>query len=300
MKTVGLIGLGKIVEHYVRGLKASAHLRLCAVADMDAAAVSRTLYAEYPFFTDYREMLAAAKPEAVIISTPPGSHFQIARYCLEHSTDVIIEKPVTLCMEDFDSLMQIAEDNGRLFQTLFHWQGARELADFTERYPAESIRAIRISVEDPYSADGVMIDPSYRALGGAWFDSGVNALSMLRMWLPFDEVQIVGTQAVYCRETGLPLSVTAQLCIDGVEAAISVDWRNGKNHKQSLIILEDRTVLVNHSDQRVVDGTSVTEYARMPRLDEHYYQLFGKMDGTSNGQQSRSIHRVLMEVQARL
>ena len=297
MKTVGLIGLGKIVQQYVRGLKASKYLQLCAVADMDSAALSRDVYAEYPFFADYRVMLAEVKPDAVIISTPPSSHFEIARYCLEHNT---IEKPVTMCMGDFETLMQIAEENGLLFKTLFHWQGGREISDFTDRYPVESIRAIRIHVEDPYSTDGVIIDPAYRALMGAWFDSGVNILSMLRMWLPFEDVQIMDTQAVRCCETGLPISVLVQLCIDGVEVAISVDWRNGKNHKQSEIVLADRTISINHSDQCVVDGAAVMEYARMPRLEEHYCCLFGKMDDTPNAEQSHSIHRVLMEVQARL
>ena len=300
MKTVGLIGLGKIVEHYVRGLNASEYLQLCAVTDTDSSAISRDIYAQYPFFTDYREMLAVAKPEAVIISTPPDSHFEIARYCLEHGTDVIIEKPVTLCIKDFDKLMQIAEENGRLLKTLFHWQGARELTNFTELYPTDSIRAIRISVKDPYSTNGIIIDPPYRALKGAWFDSGVNALSMLRMWLPFDEVHIIDTQTVLCRETGLPLFVTAQLAIDGIEVTISVDWRTGKNHKQTVIELDDRMVILNHSDQCIIDRDSVTEYARMPRLQEHYYRLFSEMDATSNLEQSRSIHRVLTEVYTRL
>ena len=94
--------------------------------------------------------------------------------------------------------------------------------------------------------------------------------------------------------------VTAQLAIDKIEVTISVDWRTGKNHKQSVIELDDKTILLNHTDQCIVDGDLVTEFARMPRLEEHYYHLFSEMDSTSNLQQSRSIHHVLTEVYKQL
>lgn len=296
MKTAGLIGLGTIATHYIKGLEKCSYLQLCAVSDVDEQARARSAYDKNPFFNDYKEMLKAAKPDVAIICTPPESHFDIALYCLEHQTDVLIEKPVTLSMKEFDLLCDAAERNGRLFKTMFHWQHGIELQSFKKDYSVEDIREISVFVEDPYSNNGCTINEDYRSLMGAWIDSGVNALSMVRTWLPFEDVKILHTEAVRCHETDLPLYAHVKLQIDGVMVTITIDWRNKRNHKESLITFSTKTVRICHSDQSIVDGKLSTSYYRMPRLDEHYYNMFTNLDDTFNISQSRSIHEVLLEV----
>lgn len=294
--TAGLIGLGAIAKHYYDGLQASSFLKLCAVSDMDAKAASRAVYDAYPFYTDYKEMLQAEKPDMVIICTPPQSHFDIALYCLEHHTDVLMEKPVTLHMEEFDTLCAVAEKNGRTFKTMFHWQNGIELFAFNRTYPVNDIREISVSVQDPYSEDETTISPTRRALMGTWVDSGVNVLSMIKTWLPFENVQILHTETVKCTQTDLPLYVRAKLQIDGVTVTITVDWRCHRNYKETVVKFADKSVRICHTDQSIVDGETVMQYARMPRLDEHYYAMFTHMDQTSNAAQSRLVHQVLLEV----
>lgn len=97
-KKVCLIGLGVITQRYWVGFSQCSFFRLCAVADIDPNAVSRSLYKDYPYYRDYLEMINREKPDYVIISTPPQTHFEIARNCLELGIHVVIEKPVTLCL----------------------------------------------------------------------------------------------------------------------------------------------------------------------------------------------------------
>lgn len=296
MKTAGLIGLGTIATHYIKGLEKCSYLQLCAVSDVDEQARARSMYKKYPFFNDYKEMLEKAKPDIVIICTPPKDHFDIARYCLEHQTDVLMEKPVTLSIEEFDKLCDVAEKNGRLFKTMFHWQNGIELRSFKNDYPTKDIREISVFVDDPYSSDSCTIDKEYHSLMGAWIDSGVNALSMIHMWLPFNDYKILHTETIRCPQSNLPLYAYAKLQIDGVIVNITIDWRNKKNHKESLITFSDKTVRICHSEQSITCGEITTSYYRMPRLDEHYYNMFTNLNDTSDISQSRSIHEVLLEV----
>jgi predicted dehydrogenase len=48
----------------------------------------------------------------VHVTTPPASHFNIAKVCLEHGCHVYVEKPFTLCLEDADALIALANRKG--------------------------------------------------------------------------------------------------------------------------------------------------------------------------------------------
>ena len=296
MKTADLIGLGKITKHYTEGLENSNFLNLCAVSDVNPNSVSRELYSSLPFFADYKDMISSAKPDFAIISTPPESHFEIAKFCLESNINVIIEKPVVLNIDEFDALRSLAKEKGLKFITLFHWQGGIELERFNSVYNTDDIKEICVSIFDPYSDDEKTINTNSRALMGAWIDSGVNALSMIKMWLPFKTFEIIKTNSVKCLETNLPIYAFAELLIDGVHVKISVDWRHHKNSKESYITLSNKKVYINHSGQSLSDNTGSVSLAKRERLTEHYYKLFSRLDGKENTESSRLIHKVLLEV----
>jgi predicted dehydrogenase len=50
MKTVAIIGLGRISEHYLNGLQSSNKLKVIAVCDQDASKNDRKLFGKIPFF----------------------------------------------------------------------------------------------------------------------------------------------------------------------------------------------------------------------------------------------------------
>jgi predicted dehydrogenase len=63
-------------------------------------------------FSDVQEMLRSASPNVVHITTPPQSHFSLARQCLEFGGHVYLEKPFTITATEAESLIQIAESRG--------------------------------------------------------------------------------------------------------------------------------------------------------------------------------------------
>ena len=154
MKKACLIGLGFITQKYMLGLPKSSFLDLCAISDINENATGRPFYADYPFYLDYKQMLAEQKPAYVIISTPPERHFEIAAYCLQNGVNVLMEKPIVLCMEHFNTLVELARENNLVFRTLFHWHGGVETLAFNRRYDVSQIQQIKVSVWDPYCDDG--------------------------------------------------------------------------------------------------------------------------------------------------
>lgn len=294
-KKACLIGLGLITTRYLTGWTETDFIKLCAVADQKETAIGRSHYSQYPFYQSYQDMIIREKPDYAIISTPPESHFEIARFCLLHDVNIIIEKPVTLCMEDFDVLQTLTAQKNLVFWTLFHWLGGIETRAFTKQYDLSHIQAIQIQVQDPYCDENNIIKKDRRHLMGAWIDSGVNALSLLKRLLPFQNVEIQKTEAEACKETKLPIYVKANLLIDGVQVEITVDWRNNTDCKESFVTLDNRQIHINHSAQSITDGAT-TEYGNIPRLDEHYKTLFAQLEEKSNADFSRAVHQILFEV----
>lgn len=298
-KRACLIGLGMITQRYPAGLEQSDFIQLCAVSDVREDAVSRQHYRDYPFYDNYREMILRERPDYAIISTPPQTHVDIATWCMEQGVNIIIEKPVTLCLEDLDRLTALAETNNLVFKTLFHWHGGVETRAFGQKFDCRKITDIRVSVRDPYCVNGVIL-PDRRPLMGAWIDSGVNILSMIRLWTPMEACQILGAECRRCPETNLPVYARAELLLDGIHTEITVDWTQGIDKKESFVAVDGQAVHINHSAQTLTTAEGTLDYARMPRMDAHYLYLFSRMDSKPNTGFSRRVHEILFKVNASL
>lgn len=69
--------------------------------------------------SDYREVVAMADVDAVTISTPNASHFEIARAALGAGKHVFCEKPLAMNGEEGLALVRAARDSGLVNQVAF-------------------------------------------------------------------------------------------------------------------------------------------------------------------------------------
>ena len=60
-------------------------------------------------FSGVEEMLRVSRPDVVHITTPPPSHYSLARECLEAGRHVYLEKPFTVSAQEAESLIELAE-----------------------------------------------------------------------------------------------------------------------------------------------------------------------------------------------
>ena len=63
-------------------------------------------------YINYKEMLEKEKPELVAIATESGEHAKIALECLELGTNLIIEKPIALSLEDANKIIEKSKEKG--------------------------------------------------------------------------------------------------------------------------------------------------------------------------------------------
>lgn len=63
----------------------------------------------YPLFDNYEQALAETRPDAVCISTYPGTHAEYTIKALEAGAHVFVEKPISETAEDAEAIVQAAE-----------------------------------------------------------------------------------------------------------------------------------------------------------------------------------------------
>ncbi len=106
---VGVIGVGYLGQHHARIFSELSEAELVAVVDIDKKKAD-TFAEKYncESYTDYRDILH--KVEALSIVTPTVSHFDIALNCLKAGKDILIEKPITVTIEEANNLIANAND----------------------------------------------------------------------------------------------------------------------------------------------------------------------------------------------
>ncbi len=115
MLKVAIVGCGKIADSHASAIRRIKGCEIVAVGDQEPL-MARQLSERFlikRYFSDLTKLLGEARPDVVHITTPPQSHFDIAKLCLESGCHVFVEKPFTLYEEEAQTLIALARERRR-------------------------------------------------------------------------------------------------------------------------------------------------------------------------------------------
>src|SRR5262245_38336863 len=98
---VALVGLGYWGPNLARNLANTPGANLHSLCDLSTERLSKAVR-QYPGaqpVTDYQAVLADPKVDAVVIATPPHTHFKLAAEALIAGKHVMVEKPLAQTSE---------------------------------------------------------------------------------------------------------------------------------------------------------------------------------------------------------
>jgi len=110
-----VIGVGVQGQRHAEKLAALPTSQLVAVVDVDAEhanAVAASLGTDA--VEDYRDLIGNI--QAVALSTPTSTHFEIASTLLENGIHLLLEKPISTTLDEARELVGLAEDHGIVLQ----------------------------------------------------------------------------------------------------------------------------------------------------------------------------------------
>jgi UDP-N-acetylglucosamine 3-dehydrogenase len=110
---VAVIGVGAMGRNHARVYAEMEAVELVGIADADAVAAGQVArrYAT-PAYTDYLDLLAEQRPDAVTIAVPTVDHLEVALEVINHGIHLLIEKPIAFRSDEACQIIQAAEDAG--------------------------------------------------------------------------------------------------------------------------------------------------------------------------------------------
>lgn len=219
MALIGGGGSGFIGRVHVRAAALDQRAELVAGALSSDPAKARAYAAEFGIaaeraYGSYRELLAAearwpaeARVDFVVIATPNGTHFEIARAALEAGFHVVCEKPMTTTLADALELARRARDADAVFAVMHGYSGfplVRQAQAMVRQGELGEIQAARVN----YIQGGLRgLEPGQRPPRAAWKADPAQAG-------PSGTLADIGTHAYHLARyiTGLePVDVACQL-----------------------------------------------------------------------------------------
>ncbi|HJO77528.1 MAG TPA: Gfo/Idh/MocA family oxidoreductase [Pelagibacteraceae bacterium] len=116
MYKVCLIGHGYWGSKLARNFQNSQFFNIIAIADnkQKNLASAKKTYPIIKYFKDYKKAIKNDSINLVIISSPTSTHFKIAKYALENSKHILVEKPLSLSLNQVKNLNKIARIKKRM------------------------------------------------------------------------------------------------------------------------------------------------------------------------------------------
>ena len=197
-----LIGCGRISPNHIMAAK-NNNLDIVALCDINQKNIidkklKFELSDDIHEYLDYREMLAKERPELVAIATESGLHAKIAIDCINSGSNVIIEKPIALSLEDADAIIDAADKMGvkvcanhqnRFNKSILKIREAIDKQRFGKLfYGTAHIRWCR----DHEYYDRASWRGTWAQDGGALMNQCIHNIDLLRWMMGDDIVEVVG------------------------------------------------------------------------------------------------------------
>lgn len=293
---IAVIGCGSIAKHrHLPEYEANGNVEIAAVCDIveeRAEEFARKYQAKA--YTNYEELLADAKIDAVSVCTPNYLHAPISIAALNAGKHVLCEKPMATSRQEALSMISAAKNNGKKLM-IGHNQRfvnshvkAKRLIENGEVGKIYSFRtAFGHPGPEKWSADG---EQSWffikdQAFIGAMGDLGVHKTDLIRFILG-EEIVEVGAFVETSAKTNSDVDDNA-VCVlkteSGVIGTLAASWSYVSKEDNSTIIYGEKAILRLEEDP---DFSLIIHYKNGETVKYELGQIQSNEEG---GQQSSYV-----------
>ena len=112
LRGIGVVGLGYWGPNWVRNLHQSQAARRIIACDLDQKRRSHVsqLYSGLETTSRFEDLLNDDDIEGIVVATPVGTHYAMAKRALEAGKSVLVEKPMATSNEEADDLVKTARE----------------------------------------------------------------------------------------------------------------------------------------------------------------------------------------------
>ena len=227
-----IIGTGGMAQGHIERLLKMPDVEIAAFVDINPQSLERTqkrhgeAAAGIKTYSDYKEMLAAEKPDAVVIVTPHTLHYQMALDSLDAGCHVLLEKPMVNKVTEAHALLEKIQETGKVVGLGYQRHAMPQFRYIKEKIASgefgevQFINALQQQGWAKGTAGSWRQDPALSG-GGQINDSGSHLLDIV-LWTTGLAPKEV---AAFMDNRGTPVDINSALSIkftNGAQGNISV------------------------------------------------------------------------------
>jgi predicted dehydrogenase len=234
---VALVGYGHWGSNLARNVFECPELSLEVLCDLDPSRLSlfSQRYPDSRVVSDLKAVLSDPNIEAVVIATPPQTHFEIAKLALEAGKHALVKTPLAMHTGDAHELAKMASSGKRVL-----------MPGHTFVY-SPAVKIVRDLIRDGVIGDVHFITSARMSLGkyndnGVLWDLAPNDLSILLYWLGQSVVDVSASGSSVLRQ-GVPETAFMTLTFEqGQTANVQVSWLAPRKVRQMIVVGSQRMV----------------------------------------------------------
>jgi predicted dehydrogenase len=236
---VGVIGCGYWGPNLIRNFIEIPTADLVIIADLQQKNLDRMTdrFPQIPHTTqDYKELFEMDL-DAIVVATPPQTHAKLVTECLEQGHHVLVEKPITLDVNEAEALVRVAEENDRIL-----------MVGHTFEYNS-SVRALKQMIDSGELGDIYYIDAVRASLGlfqthaNVMWDLAPHDISIFH-YLLGEEAVSVSARGADCVGTGIDSVGYATLKFpNNVLAHIRASWLDPSKTRRITVVGSEKMVI---------------------------------------------------------
>jgi predicted dehydrogenase len=234
---VAVVGCGYWGPNLARNVAEQPELRLHALCDRDPAQL-QALAQRHPqarALDELDDALCDDAVEAVIVATPPQTHYPLVQRALQAGKHVLVEKPLATTLAHAHELANLADDSGLVLMpghTFIYSPAVNAVRDLVQSGVVGDIHFITSSRMNlgKYQSDGVVCDLA------------PHDLSILMYWLDEPVVEVAASgSSVFAQ--GVPETAFLTLTFaGGTTANVQLSWLAPRKVRQMIVVGSKRMV----------------------------------------------------------
>ncbi len=268
-----MIGCGAWGESYLRTLITIPDIKLTYVCDLNQHVLQKvnSLSSQIKVVEDYHALLDDKRLNAVIIATPPPSHYQIAADCLMCGKAVLIEKPMTTNLEDAEKLVRLGEKKGQVLMTghlMKYHPAVKVLKEYIAQGRFGEIRFLNFERTN---------FNYYRQDVNVLWDLAVHDLTVLNYLIESDPNWLWAKGNSWRQDLPLGTALVSLGFENGLLAQIHADWHYYKKSRHFAVVGTKMTAVFDDTEDYehkllLIESNSKRCYLQVPCTEPLYLQ----------------------------
>ena len=271
MSNIGVIGAGYWGKNLIRNFYELG--ALYAVCDSNEKILNtvKEKYKSIKLYTDYKKMLRNKKIDGVVIATPAGTHFKIARDVIRRDKNVFVEKPLATSYKESMKLIEMAEKRNLILMVGYTFLYNAAIEKIKELLNKKEIGDVYYIYSQRLNLGKIRSDTN------VWWNLAPHDVSIILYLINKEPREVIGVGFSYIQD-GIEDVVNASIRFeDNSSAFIQVSWLSPNKIRKMTIVGSKKMITYDDtsSDMKVqVYDKGIDKEHREYKLKE--YEDFGQ------------------------